>query len=396
MIGIISSRSLALIVLCAVLVPATLLAQSAGIYYVYDTLNRLVGVVDQDGNAAMYSYDAVGNIVRIARFDATAQPGAVAISMFAPAAGPTGTTVEVFGRGFGATLGHSSLFFAGRAAEIVAASPNRLVAKVPAAATTGPISVAAPLGTATSARAFRVLGQLAVTPAATTVRVSDHATFVATEAGSSVSTVRWSVNGLPGGEQIIGTITADGVYTAPGTVPVPPTVTITATHQDDATLTASASVSIIPPLALLVWARPLSVAAAAPALSSDRSVGAAVSVVRSAAGSTFALSTPLSVAIEPVVVAMTPSTAAAGTPTFSLRIVGRGLAGATALSFLRNNAPDPSLTATSVVANADGTEATADITIAATAASGARVVQIATNGRTSTPAGTGGNVFAVQ
>ena len=118
---IVATRSIAFIALCAVLVPSRLLAQ-ASVYYVYDDLNRLVAVVDQQGNAATYTYDAVGNILKIDRLDATGLPGGAAISMFAPAAGAVGTTVQVFGRGFGAGITQNSLLFGGRAATLVTAA----------------------------------------------------------------------------------------------------------------------------------------------------------------------------------------------------------------------------------------------------------------------------------
>ena len=48
---------------------AHLFAQS-GVQYVYDQLGRLVGVIDTSGNAAAYSYDAVGNLLAISRYTA--------------------------------------------------------------------------------------------------------------------------------------------------------------------------------------------------------------------------------------------------------------------------------------------------------------------------------------
>jgi len=143
-------NAIAVVVLCALLVPGRLQAQAPSVYYVYDELNRLIAVVDQQGDAATYTYDAVGNILRIDRFDATGLPGSVAISLFTPSAGAVGATVQVFGRGFGATVAQNSLFFNDRPTTITAAAPNRLVAIVPAGATTGPITVTAPAGSATS------------------------------------------------------------------------------------------------------------------------------------------------------------------------------------------------------------------------------------------------------
>src|SRR5947209_5911886 len=41
--------------------------------------------------------------------------------------------------------------------------------------------------------------------------------------------VRWSVNGIAGGNSTVGTVGGDGLYTAPSAVPNPATVTVTAT-----------------------------------------------------------------------------------------------------------------------------------------------------------------------
>jgi YD repeat-containing protein len=388
---VITSRSIAFIALCTVLAPTRLLAQTPSIYYVYDALNRLVAVVDQQGNAATYTYDAVGNILRVDRFDASRPPGGVTISFFTPGAGAVGAAVQIFGRGFGASIAQNSVSFDGHPAEVIAAAPNRLVAKVPSGATTGPVRVATVNGSATSERVFRVLGQLAVAPETASVRISGRLPFTATE-----SAVRWAVNGLTGGDPILGTISVEGVYTAPSRIPVPPTVTISATHRDDAKLTASAVVTIVPAFGLLLASRPVSVATAAPRVTMDRSVGASVSVLATAPRAAApAVSAPVSVATEPVVLGVTPSTTTAGAA-IAVTIAGHGLHGATSVVFLRDNTPDPAFTVDDVVVNADGTAATTHVTVAAGTTSGARVVQIATPTATSSPAGTGGNLFIVQ
>jgi trimeric autotransporter adhesin len=389
-------NAIAVVVLCALLVPGRLHAEPPSVYYVYDELNRLIAVVDQQGDAATYTYDAVGNILRIDRFDATGLPGGVAISLFTPSAGAVGATVQVFGRGFGATIAQNSVFFNGRPTTITAAAPNRLLAIVPAGATTGPITVTARAGSATSSRVFRVLGDFAITPETATVRVAGHATFVATEAGARITSVRWAVNGLPGGDPALGTIGADGVYIAPPVIPMPAVVTVTATHQDDASLSASATVTVLPPLNLFIAARPASVAAVAPPLILDRSVGAAVSVAEASPDAVMlGVSAPVSVEIEPVVLGVSPSSVGPGATTLTLTLTGRGLSGATSLVFLRDSSVDSTVTAVSLAVDADGTHATAEIAIAGAAPPGARVVQIMTPLRASSPAGTGGNVFTL-
>jgi len=257
--------------------------------------------------------------------------------------------------------------------------------------------VTAPAGSATSSRVFRVLGDVAIAPETATVRVTGHASFVATEAGARITRVRWAVNGLPGGDPALGTISADGVYMAPPVIPMPPVVTVTATHQDDASLSASATVTVLPALNLFISARPASIAAVTPPLTLDRSIGAAVSVAEASPGAVMlGMSAPVSVGIEPVVLGVSPSSVAPGATTLTLTLTGRGLSGATSLVFLRDGSVDSTVTAGSLTVDADGTHATADIAIAGAAPPGARVVQIMTPLRASSPAGTGGNVFTLQ
>jgi hypothetical protein len=320
----------------------------------------------------------------------------VAISLFTPPAGAVGTTVQVFGRGFAAGIAQNSVLFGERVATLVAAAPNRLVGTVPAGTTTAPITVRSPLGSVTSAAVFRVLGELAITPPMVTSPVSGRVAFVATEAGAPIGAVRWAVNGLTGGDASIGTISADGFYTAPAIVPVPPTVTITATHDHGGAASAAALVTVLPAFPLFLAAHPVSIAPAVPPLTVDRNVSAAVSVrVEAPPGPTLSLSAPVSVEIEPVVLALEPSRGAPG-ETVVLTITGRGLIGATSLAFLRNNAVDSSIAIAEFAVDADGTRATARVTINASASVGARVVQIATAERASSPAGTGGNLFTVE
>jgi YD repeat-containing protein len=59
--------------------------------YFYDELGRLVGVVDGQGNVAVYNYDAVGNLLSIERFT-TAGTG-IGIFLLAPDSGIAGQNV---------------------------------------------------------------------------------------------------------------------------------------------------------------------------------------------------------------------------------------------------------------------------------------------------------------
>jgi hypothetical protein len=77
--------------------------------------------------------------------------GAPVISSFAPTHGLPGTNVTLFGTNF---LGATSVGFNGSNAVIVSVANGQLTATVPFGATTGPISVTAPAGTAISSSNF--------------------------------------------------------------------------------------------------------------------------------------------------------------------------------------------------------------------------------------------------
>ncbi|HKA19632.1 MAG TPA: Ig-like domain-containing protein [Blastocatellia bacterium] len=122
------------------------------ISYLYDQLGRLVGVIDKDGNAATYAYDAVGNLLSISR----QSPSQVSILQFTPSNGLAGASVSIYGTGFSATASQNTVTFNGTAATVVSASTTLIVTNVPSGATTGPIAVTSPIGSATSATSFNV------------------------------------------------------------------------------------------------------------------------------------------------------------------------------------------------------------------------------------------------
>ncbi|ULA62497.1 MAG: exported protein of unknown function [Nitrospira sp.] len=61
--------------------------------YIYDDLGRLSQVIDGQGHVATYSYDAVGNLLSIARN--TGGVGAPTITGLTPNSGAAGSTVTV-------------------------------------------------------------------------------------------------------------------------------------------------------------------------------------------------------------------------------------------------------------------------------------------------------------
>src|ERR1051325_5845121 len=122
------------------------------IVYVYDELGRLVAVIDVAGEAAVYRYDAVGNLLSISRYSSSV----VSLIEFTPKKGLVGTGVTIYGTGFSATPSQNSVTFNGTAATVISATATRITTTVPAGATTGPITVNAPGGNATSTVSFVV------------------------------------------------------------------------------------------------------------------------------------------------------------------------------------------------------------------------------------------------
>lgn len=90
-----------------------------------------------------------------------------------------------------------------------------------------------------------------VTPATATIRAGGNEAFAATVSGLTNNTVTWSVNSIDGGNSSVGTIDANGMYTAPATLPTPNTVTVTATSTDDTTQKGNSSATLQNPIPIL-------------------------------------------------------------------------------------------------------------------------------------------------
>jgi YD repeat-containing protein len=357
----------------AILLAITPTARSQTVHYAYDAAGRLSVVADAQGDVAVYDYDAVGNLLSIRRVAVAGAPQAVVIGLVAPAAARRGSTISIFGKGFAATPVGNSVTVNGAPAPVLTAAPTRLTVTVPPDATTGPVRLTAPLGTAASPEPLRILGALAITPP--TAVVAPGGSIRLTAAGEGLRAVRWSVDGFAGGDAQRGTITSDGLYTAP-TTPRSSRVRITATSLDDVAVEASADVSLMAPRPLFVVAR------------SSVSVG----VTRAA---TFAMAAPLTLRVAPVIASVSPSSATRG-DTLRVTVIGAGLDGATRLEFLAGADADPALVVTGLTPAADGREAAADVTIAAGAAVGPRTVRLVTPSGTSGDAALGDNVFTVR
>jgi hypothetical protein len=88
--------------------------------------------------------------------------------------------------------------------------------------------------------------QVSVSPPNTNLRAMDAQQFTATILGTSNSAATWSVNGVPGGNAALGTISPKGRYIAPATLPSPNSVTVAATSMVDARSSGVAVITFKP------------------------------------------------------------------------------------------------------------------------------------------------------
>jgi YD repeat-containing protein len=134
-------------------------AVAAAADYAYDAAGQLRGVsTSADGAGARYSYDDAGNPTGVTRSPA----GELTVAAIAPSRAPVGAAVTISGTGFAASTGGNTVRFNGTSAVVTAASAAKIVATVPAGATSGDVTVTT--GSATASSAFTVT---AATPAPT-------------------------------------------------------------------------------------------------------------------------------------------------------------------------------------------------------------------------------------
>ena len=89
---------------------------------------------------------------------------------------------------------------------------------------------------------------VSLSPTSATIEVGEQQGFNATVSGTENPTVIWDVMGVVRGDDVVGTIDNTGLYTAPFSVPDVNPVTVRATSLVDQTQSASALVTIVPPV----------------------------------------------------------------------------------------------------------------------------------------------------
>jgi len=95
-----------------------------------------------------------------------------------------------------------------------------------------------------------------VTPTSATINAGATVTFKAVVNGTSDQTVKWSVNGIEGGNATVGTINIYGLYQSPSAMPATNPVTIRATSETNANASGTGSVTINNPLPRIVTVTP--------------------------------------------------------------------------------------------------------------------------------------------
>jgi uncharacterized protein (DUF1800 family) len=104
------------------------------------------------------------------------------------------------------------------------------------------------------------LTALTVTPSGATIPGITRQQYSAKTGDGSKPAVNWSVNGIAGGNATLGTIDANGMYTAPEFPPTPNSITITAAETSNARQLGNAAATLNNPVPQLTSLAPLGVA----------------------------------------------------------------------------------------------------------------------------------------
>ena len=166
-------------------------------------------------------------------------------------AGSSGTTLGILGSGF-ATQSVARATGIPLATSFV--SSSGLNATLPAAmlAAAGTLSIdvstPSPGGGTSSSVDFQVLVVVQVSSANTSVLTGQTQQLTATVIGTADQTVTWSIDGVGAGNSTAGTISSNGLYSAPATVPNPPMVIVRATSGADTQRSGATTLTIASPV----------------------------------------------------------------------------------------------------------------------------------------------------
>lgn len=122
--------------------------QTISSHYVYDNNGRLRAVVEPNGRANIYEYDAAGNVKNILNV----APDYLELFDFYPKFGVPGDQVKFIGVGFG--NGVTSVSFNGTNSKVFSFTPAMITATVPGGVTTGPVTITTANGTVVTTEPF--------------------------------------------------------------------------------------------------------------------------------------------------------------------------------------------------------------------------------------------------
>lgn len=141
------------------------------------------------------------------------------ITAIAPVQGVRGTPVLITGTGFSMTPTQNTVLFNGVPGTVSTATRTQLVAIAPDSGS-GVVAVTSPAGAASPTPTFTYLPNIFVTPEFAVIPPSGTLQLAANLRDLSGSQeVEWTVNGVVGGSSQTGTISTQGLYTAPSFVP---------------------------------------------------------------------------------------------------------------------------------------------------------------------------------
>ena len=215
-------------------------SQSApGTYQVYLT------VIDDSGH---FSQTVSNTVQLLANGSGLSGQSPPAITSISPQQGEPGTVVTVFGKGFdGDTPGANQLEINDVPVDVASASSQSLLVIVPDGASSGPFVLKNKYGSTISSNVFTVPLALTLSPTNGAVSVSASLQLLAQANSTGSRKVTWTVNGLSGGNSVLGTISAEGLYTAPPEIPSGGVVTISASLAVDPSITNQVQVQVRPP-----------------------------------------------------------------------------------------------------------------------------------------------------
>jgi uncharacterized protein (DUF1800 family) len=230
--------------------------------------NATIGTISSTGFYTAPEFPPAQNNIKVTATDTvdSSKTGSSAVTLdnpipilttVAPLTIPVGPftlalTGQHFAPGATAFLGTTAL------ATTVASSTQLTATGTATNAEVGTVSITvqnpAPGTNASKAISAQVKGSLinvAVTPATGVLRAGAQQVFAATVTGTTNNAVTWSVNGVAGGNDTVGTIVGNGNYLAPNILPSPSTITVTATSVADTSASGNASITLGNPVPTL-------------------------------------------------------------------------------------------------------------------------------------------------